>query len=103
MDKAKTKSAIYQELADKSGLTRKQVASLFDALGGLVKRELGKKGPGMITIPAGLVKIERKRKPATKERMGRNPQTGEPMLIKAKPERTVVRARPLKVLKEMIK
>jgi nucleoid DNA-binding protein len=42
-------------------------------------------------------------KPATKERMGRNPATGEPMMIKAKPARTIVRVQPLKNLKEMVK
>jgi nucleoid DNA-binding protein len=35
--------------------------------------------------------------------MGRNPATGEPMMIKAKPARTVVKALALKSLKEMVK
>jgi nucleoid DNA-binding protein len=48
------------------------------------------------------VEIKRVTKPATKARQGRNPATGEPMMIKAKPARTVVRAQPLKALKEMV-
>ncbi len=100
--KPATKTAIYQELAQQTGLTRKQVAALFDALGQLIDREVGKKGPGLFTIPTGLIKIKRVMKPATKERMGRNPQTGEPVLIAAKPARTVVKALPLKSLKQMV-
>ncbi|MEZ6124943.1 MAG: HU family DNA-binding protein [Planctomycetaceae bacterium] len=35
-------------------------------------------------------------------REGRNPSTGEPITIAAKPEAKVVKVRPLKKLKEMI-
>jgi nucleoid DNA-binding protein len=97
-----TKSAIYQELATGTGLTRKQVNDVFEGLVGLIKREVGKKGSGVFAL-AGLLKIKRVNKPATKERMGRNPATGEPMKIKAKPARTVVKAQPLKTLKEFVK
>lgn len=48
------------------------------------------------------VKLNRKTKPATKKRMGRNPATGEAMEIAAKPKRDVVKAIPLKALKELI-
>jgi nucleoid DNA-binding protein len=100
--KAATKSALFQSLADATGLSRKDIASVFDALTALIKREVGKKGPGVIALP-GLLKIKRVHKPATKARPGRNPATGEPMMIKAKPARTVVKAQPLKSLKEMVK
>jgi hypothetical protein len=63
---------------------------------------VGKKGPGIFTLP-GLLKVKRVEKPATKARQGRNPQTGEAIMIKAKPKRTVVKALPLKALKEMVK
>ncbi len=101
-NKAATKSETYKRLADKTGLSRKQVAELFDELGNFIKEQMGKKGPGIFTVP-GLLKIKRVHKPATGERMGRNPATGEPMMIKAKPARTVVRALALKNLKEMVK
>jgi nucleoid DNA-binding protein len=97
-----TKSAMYQTIADETGLSRKQVGAVFDAFTNLIKRDLGKKGPGVVALP-GLLKIKRVVKPATKERMGRNPATGEPMMIKAKPARTVVRALALKSLKDMVK
>jgi nucleoid DNA-binding protein len=50
-----------------------------------------------------LLKVKRVEKPATKARQGRNPQTGEIITIQAKPKRTVVRALPLKALKEMVR
>jgi nucleoid DNA-binding protein len=100
--KPATKSATFQRLAEATGLTRKQVAIFFDELSKLLKNELGKKGPGIFNVP-GLIKIKRVEKPPTKARPGRNPLTGETIMIKAKPKRTVVRALPLKALKEMVK
>jgi nucleoid DNA-binding protein len=99
--KAMTKSEIYSALAEKTGLTRKQVASVFDGLGGLIAGSLGKKGPGIFTMP-GLLKLKVVRKPATKEREGVNPFTGEKMIFKAKPARNVVKALALKALKNMV-
>jgi nucleoid DNA-binding protein len=100
--KAASKSTIIQELATETGLSRKQVADVFDALSKVIKRELGKKGPGVFTVP-GLLKLKVKRMPATKARPGKNPFTGEAITIKAKPARNVVKALPLKSLKEMVK
>ena len=97
-----SKSAMYQSLAEATGLNRKQIASVFDELTNLIKRDVGKKGPGVFALP-GLLKIKRVNKPATKPRQGRNPATGEPMMIKAKPARTVVKVLALKSLKEMVK
>jgi nucleoid DNA-binding protein len=99
--KPASKSAMFQSLAEATGLTRKQIASVFEELTNLIKRDLSKKGPGAIALP-GLLKIKRVTKPATKARQGRNPATGEPIMIKAKPARTIVRAQPLKSLKEMV-
>jgi nucleoid DNA-binding protein len=100
--KPATKTATFQKLAEATNLTRKQVALFFDELSNLIKAEVGKKGPGIFNLP-GLLKIKRVEKPPTKARPGRNPLTGEPMMIKAKPKRTVVKALPLKALKEMVK
>jgi nucleoid DNA-binding protein len=100
--KPATKSALYQSLAVATGLTRKQITAVFDACVNMVQHEVGKKGPGVIVLP-GLLKIKRVFKPATKPRQGRNPATGEPMMIKAKPARTVVKVQALKSLKEMVK
>lgn len=100
--RAATKSQIFMELAQSTQLTRKQIAAVFDAMTDLIQREIGKKGPGVFTLP-GLLKVKRVQKPATKEREGRNPMTGETIIIKAKPARTVVKVLALKNLKEMVK
>jgi nucleoid DNA-binding protein len=101
--KPMTKSAVYQELATKTGLTRKQVGEVFDGLADLIKQQLGKKGPGVFTIP-GLLKLKLHRKPATKERKGPDPfHPGQEMIFKAKPAKNVVKPRALKTLNEMVK
>lgn len=99
--KARTKSQVYGELADYGELTRKQVAGLFDGLAGMIKKDLGKRGPGTFTVP-GLMKIKVVRKPATKARKGINPFTGVEMMFKAKPARNVVKVQALKGLKDMV-
>jgi len=99
--KPRTKSEVYKEVSNKTGLTRKQVASVFDSMAGLIKKDLGNKGPGLFTIP-GLIKVKVIKKPATKARMGVNPFTGQEMMFKAKPARKVVKAQPLKALKQMV-
>lgn len=99
--KAASKGEIFSALAEKTGLEKKQVAAFFDALGDLIAKELGKKGPGNFVMP-GLLKLKIVRKPATKAKQGINPFTKEPMTIKAKPARNVVKALPLKGLKEIV-
>ena len=99
--KAKTKSQVFGELADKAELTKRQVSEVFDGLAGMIKKDLGKKGPGVFTVP-GLMKIKVVRKPATKARKGINPFSGEEMIFKAKPARNVVKVLALKGLKDMV-
>ncbi len=99
--KARTKSEVYSALCESTGLKRKEVVSVFDGLSAIIKKDLGKRGPGTFTVP-GLLKVKVVRKPATKARKGTNPFTGEEMMFKAKPARNVVKVRPLKALKEMV-
>ncbi len=99
--KSRSKSQVYRELADSCELSSKQITSVFNGLAGMIKYDLGKKGPGLFTVP-GLMKIKVVRKPATKARKGINPFTGEEMMFKAKPARNVVKVLPLKALKEMV-
>ena len=56
--KPATKTAMYAALAESSGLSKKQVSTLFDELASMIKKDLGKKGPGVVTLP-GLLKIKR--------------------------------------------
>lgn len=97
---AMTKSTIMNEIAENTGLSKKQVSSVFEELAVLVERHVKKRAVGKFTLP-GLMKIEVKRKPATKARKGINPFTGEETVFKAKPARNVVKIRPLKKLKDM--
>jgi nucleoid DNA-binding protein len=99
--KLATKGEIFTRLAAKSGLTKKQVASVFDAMTDMIGGELGKKGPGVFVVP-GLLKLKVVRKEATKAKQGINPFTKQPMIYKAKPARNVVKALALKSLKEMV-
>ncbi|MCH7592385.1 MAG: HU family DNA-binding protein [Planctomycetes bacterium] len=99
--KARTKSEVFGALADSSDLTKRQIGAIFDELAGLIKKDLGKRGPGVFTVP-GLMKIKVVRKPATKARRGINPFTKEEMMFKAKPARNVVKVLALKGLKSMV-
>ena len=99
--KPMTKSAIIGEIALNTELTKKQVSAVLDELGILIERHIKKRSPGQFILP-GLMKIEVKKKPATKARKGINPFTREEMVFKAKPARKVVKIRPLKKVKDMI-
>lgn len=99
--KPMTKSGIMAEISGKTGLTKKQVSSVFDEMTVLIERHIKKGGAGQFSLP-GLMKVEVKRKPATKARKGINPFTGEETVFKAKPARNVVKIRPLKKVKDMV-
>lgn len=96
-----TKSQIIAAVAESSGLDKKAVNSVLDALMDLVKAQLGSSGPGEIVLP-GLVKLKAKATAATQDRQGVNPFTKEPMTIKGKPASRKIRATPLKALKDLV-
>ena len=100
--KPPTKSEIYAKIVEDTGLTRKDVAAVFDSLNGQIKKNLGGRGgPGLFTVP-GLLKMRVVKRPARKARKGVNPFTGEEMMFKAKPASKVVKVTPLKALKDMV-
>jgi len=99
--KPMTKSEIIAGIADATGLTKKDVSGVFDAMAAQIKKSLGRSGPGAYAVP-GLMKLVVVRKPATEARKGINPFTGQETVFKAKPARNVVRIRPLKNLKDMV-
>lgn len=99
--KPPTKAQLMSKIADDTGLTRKDVEAVFESLQGEIKRNVGRRGPGVFNVP-GLMKIKTVKKPATKSRKGINPFTGEEITIKAKPARKAVKVQPLKGLKEMV-
>jgi len=100
--KPMTKTEIFSNIADSTGLSKKQVAEVFDALTEQIEKSLvGRGAPEIFTLP-GLCKFTVAKKPATKEREGINPFTGEPTIFKAKPASKNVKLRPLKKLKDMV-
>jgi DNA-binding protein HU-beta len=96
-----SKSQFVAALAEKSGMTKKQVTLVLGALNAMVAHELGKRGPGEVMIP-GLLKLAVATKPATAQHEGVNPFTKEAMTYKARPARKVIRVRPLKGLKDAV-
>jgi nucleoid DNA-binding protein len=97
-----TKSEFVGAIAKKSGLEKKQVTAALVALNEIVYKELSKGGAGEVVLP-GLIKLITVKKPAVPAREGINPFTGQPAVFKAKPASKVVKARPVKQLKDAIK
>src|SRR6202050_3364073 len=89
-----SKTKIVSHLAEKVGTPKKTATLFFEELFKLAVKE-AKGSAGKFVIPGcgRVVKAHRK------ARMGRNPQTGEAIKIKAK---TVVRLRPSKALKDAV-
>jgi len=97
-----TKNELFNKLAEDTGLTKKDVANVFEHLDELIKSSLTKRGgPKQFVLP-GLLKIRLAEKKAQPARKGRNPQTGEIIDIPAQPKRNTVKATPLKALKDVV-
>jgi DNA-binding protein HU-beta len=89
-----SKTKIVGHIAEKVGTPKKTAALFFEELFKLAVKE-AKGSAGKFVIPG----IGRVVKAHRKARMGRNPQTGEAIKIKAK---TVVRLRPSKAFKDAV-
>jgi DNA-binding protein HU-beta len=88
-----TKSQIVRHLAEKVGTNNKTAATFLETLADTAIKETKKNDIFVIPGLGRLVKAHRK------ARMGRNPQTGEAIQIKAK---TVVKFRVAKAAKDAI-
>ncbi len=103
--KPRKKSELFTIIGEHTELSRKQVASVFEALGNVMKVDLAKPGdnkPKEFVVP-GMMKVKSIYKPATKATTKPNPfKPGEMMTVKAKPAKTVIKIRPLKALKDMV-
>ena len=88
-----TKAQLMTTLAEKTGLSKKEVGGLFDELTAIAYTEVKKNGE--FTVP-GFGKLVKARR---KARMGRNPATGEAIKIAAK---TVVKFRLAKAAKDAV-
>lgn len=94
-----SKTEFVDAIAGQSGVEKKQVKAVLDALTDVVYKEL--KDQNEVVIP-GLVKLTSVTKPAVPEREGINPFTKEKTTFKARPERKVIKPRPLKALKDAV-
>jgi DNA-binding protein HU-beta len=96
-----TKSELIQRIIDghPSEIARKDVKGVIEAVAAIGHKELKK--TGAFVVP-GLAKFIVIKKPATKARQGINPFTKEPTTFKAKPARKIVRARPVKAVKDAV-
>merc|ERR1739848_801678 len=92
-----TKGAMVKDIATEHGLKTKEVNEVFDSLAAIATKEAKKSG--VFTLP-GLCRIKTRTKPATKAcvRM----MFGKETKVKAKPEKTVVKAFPVAALKKQI-
>ena len=95
-----TKAAMVQEMAERTELSKGQVESVLSELESVIERHVRSRAAGEFVLP-GLFKISRAKRKAQKKKTGRNPATGEEIVIAAKPAQTVIRVRPLKRLRDM--
>lgn len=101
--KSITKSDLFAQLAEESTASKAEVKKFFDALTNVILKNLGKKGPGVLTLP-GLFKLRAVKKPAVKGgKPVMNRFTGQMTVTKDKAASTAVRARALKQLNSAIK
>jgi nucleoid DNA-binding protein len=97
-----SKSDILNQLVERTSLSKKEVTSVMDELSKLIGEELAnKKGARIFNLP-GLLKLYVQHKPATKAAERKNPFTGQMQMYPAKPAKDVVKARPLKALKDVV-
>jgi hypothetical protein len=102
--KAPTQSEVLNNIATASGLTKKQVVAVFEALSAEIKKNVAK-GSGVFKVPGGLLKITKKKVPAKPAQKNvPNPfKPGEFRDIPAKPASQKVKVVALKTLKDMVK
>jgi nucleoid DNA-binding protein len=100
--KPPSKSTILNNLAERTGASKKDISIFLDALSAEIEANIAAKGSaGQFTIP-GLCKIVVVEKKALPKREVRNPGTGEMQWAKPRPASRAIKIRPLKGLKEMV-
>ncbi len=103
LTKPMNKTQLLAEIAENTGIPKKDVVAVLDELGAVINRHVKKRGVGSFILP-GLLKIKTVNKPARKAQKGvPNPfKPGELMDVAAKPASTAVKVLPLKGLKDMV-
>merc|ERR1712039_386070 len=95
--KAMGKGAIAEALANECELKKSVCMKVIGSLAEIASTEVSK--TGIFTIP-GLCGIKTRTKPATKA--GKREVFGKVVMVKAKPARKIVKAYPVKALKDSI-
>ncbi|CAE7338381.1 HCc2 [Symbiodinium sp. CCMP2592] len=93
--RAAPKGEVANQLATSTGLKKSDVMTVLDTLADIGTKELKK--AGKFTLP-GLVMIKTRKKAATKA--GKRMMFGKEVKVKAKPAKTVVKAFPVKAVKD---
>jgi nucleoid DNA-binding protein len=91
-----TQTELVEELADRTGWTKADVKHILAEIEGVVSDNV----KGCVRTKIAGVVVEPKLRAKQKARMGRNPQTGEEVKIKAKPASVRVAAKVVKPLKD---
>jgi len=102
--KSMTKNELFNHIAEATEMKKADVQKMYDALSEAIIKQLGTKGPGVLSLP-GLFKLKAKRVAAVKggAKVPNRFKPGETTVTKPKPAHTKVRATPLKSLKELVK
>ena len=87
-----TQTQLADAVAEKAGLSRADAKKAISALEEVILGEIGNAEKVKI---GGVVQLDVRVRPATQARPGRNPATGEEIMISAKPASVAVKARPL--------
>lgn len=97
--KALTKAQVITTVAEASGLARKEVARVLDALGPVLAAQLKLVGEFKLI---NMIKVKAVKKEAVPAGPRKDPFSGVVRDFPAKPARTVVKATPLKALKDAV-
>jgi nucleoid DNA-binding protein len=101
--KTMTKSQFVAHLADKGGITKKQVDAVLTEIIEVIKGQVSTKGPGKFVFP-GLCRVTVTHKEAQPGGVKKiNRLTGQEYETKPKPAHNVVKLRPVKALKDALK
>ena len=99
-NKPPTKGETYREICAKTGLARKDVVGVCDALTDIMVKSVKKHGSYNYL---GLMKLSLVKKPAVAGgKLVKNPFTGEMVKQKPRPASRSVRVRPMKAIKDML-
>lgn len=95
----KTKSQIIGHIADSLSLTKSNVEGVLNELALLAGTEVRR---GAAFVVPGIARIKIATRAARPARQGRNPATGEPLTIAARPETRVLRVKAESALRELV-